>query len=110
VRVWKISNREFAQGRALTFALHDETGKVDLDEFTRYFGEALRHEPWVVRAMDQLPMGDDKAMLESQALLLPMLLNRPPTSSRRVANALKPRRSRSHREIHGTVQSRLDAR
>src|SRR5678810_653766 len=34
VRVWKISNREFSQGRALTFALHDEAGEVDLDEFT----------------------------------------------------------------------------
>jgi hypothetical protein len=75
VRVWKISNREFSQGRALTFALHDESGEVDLDEFTRYFGARCAAEPWVVRAMDQLPMGDDKEMLESQALLLPMLLN-----------------------------------
>ena len=53
VRVWKVSNREFAQGRALTFALHDETGQVDLDGFAQYFGEALRKEPWIVRAMDQ---------------------------------------------------------
>ncbi|HZJ16568.1 MAG TPA: MMPL family transporter [Chthoniobacteraceae bacterium] len=90
VRVWKISNREFSQGRALTFALHDESGEVDLDEFTRYFGAALRAEPWVVRAMDQLPMGDDKEMLESQALLLPMLLNLPPNEFARVAAALKP--------------------
>ena len=90
VRVWKISNREFAQGRALTFALHDETGEVDLEEFTRYFGEALRKEPWIVRAMDQLPMGDDKAMLDSQALLLPLLLNRPPDEFAAVADALKP--------------------
>ena len=90
VRVWKISNREFAQGRALTFALHDETGEVDLDEFTRYFGEALRKEPWIVRAMDQLPMGDDNAMAESQALLLPLLLNRPPDEFAAVAAALQP--------------------
>src|SRR5947209_5336000 len=31
VKVWKISNREFAQGRSLSFALLDETGKCDLD-------------------------------------------------------------------------------
>ena len=90
VRVWKISNREFAQGRSLTFALHDETGQVDLDEFTHYFGEALRKEPWIVRAMDQLPMGDESAMLESQALLLPLLLNRPPEEFAAVAAALQP--------------------
>ena len=59
VQVWKISNREFAQGRSLTFALHDETGEVDLDEFARYFGEALGKEPWVVREMDQLPLGGE---------------------------------------------------
>ncbi len=90
VRVWKISNREFAQGRSLTFALHDETGEVDLEDFTRHFGEELRKEPWVVRAMDQLPMGDDRAMLESQALMLPLLLNRPPAEFAKVAAALKP--------------------
>ena len=90
VRVWKISNREFAQGRALTFALHDETGEVELDEFTRYFGEVLRKEAWVIRAMDQLPMGDDQAMLESQSLLLPLLLNRPADEFAAVAAALQP--------------------
>jgi predicted RND superfamily exporter protein len=90
VRVWKISNREFAQGRSLTFALYDESGKVDMDEFAHYFGEALRKEPWVVRAMDQLPLGDDSAMAEAQTLLLPMLLNCAPEEFAQAAAALKP--------------------
>ncbi|MCE9610131.1 MAG: MMPL family transporter [Chthoniobacter sp.] len=90
VRVWKVSNKEFAQGRALTFALHDETGEVDLDGFAQYFGEALRREPWVVRAMDQLPLGDENAMAQAQTLLLPLLMNCPPEEFAQVAAALQP--------------------
>ena len=90
VRVWKVSNREFAQGRSLTFAVHDETGKVDLDGFTHYFAEALRKEPWIVRAMDQLPLGDESAMAEAQTLFLPLLLNCPPDEFAQVTAALKP--------------------
>jgi len=90
VRVWKVSNKEFAQGRALTFALHDESGSVDLEGFAHHFGEALRQEPWVVRAMDQLPLGDERAMAEAQALLLPLLLNCPPEEFAQAAAALQP--------------------
>jgi predicted RND superfamily exporter protein len=90
VRVWKISNKEFAQGRSLSFALHDETGEVDLEGFAQYFGEALRKEPWVVRAMDQLPLGDENAMAEAQALLLPLLLNCSPSEFAQVTAALQP--------------------
>jgi predicted RND superfamily exporter protein len=90
VRVWKISNKEFAQGRSLSFALHDQTGEVDLDGFAQYFGEELRKEPWVVRAMDQLPLGDESAMAEAQVLLLPLLLNCPPTEFAQVTAALQP--------------------
>lgn len=92
VQVWKTSNREFAQGRALSFALHDETGQVDLAEFAHYFGEALRKEPWVVRAMDQLPLmsGDEETLADGQALLLPILLNLPPAEFASVAASLRP--------------------
>ncbi len=90
VRVWKVSNKEFVQGRALTFALHDGSGEVDLEGFTQYFGEALRQEPWVVRAMDQLPLGDENAMAEAQVLLLPLLLNCPPDEFAQVTAALQP--------------------
>ena len=34
--------REFSQARELTFALHDETGKCDLDAFTEHFSDELR--------------------------------------------------------------------
>ena len=90
VRVWKVSNKEFAQGRSLSFALHDETGQVDLDGFAQYFGAELRKEPWIVRAMDQLPLGDDSAMGEAQTLFLPLLLNCPPAEFAQAAAALKP--------------------
>ena len=90
VRAWKISNQEFAQGRSLSFALHDETKTVDLESFAQYFGEELRKEPWVVRAMDQLPLGDERAMAEAQTLLLPLLLNCPPAEFAQVAAALQP--------------------
>jgi len=90
VRVWKVSNKEFAQGRSLSFALHDETGQVDLDGFAQLFGAELRKEPWIVRAMDQLPLGDDSAMGEAQTLFLPLLLNCPPAEFAQAAAALKP--------------------
>ena len=96
VRVWKVSNREFAQGRSLTFALHDETGQVDLDGFAQYFGEALRKEPWIVRAMDQLPLGDESATADMQTLLLPLLLNCPPAEFAQAAAALQPAALREH--------------
>ena len=35
VRVWKTSNREFAQGRSLTFAFLDEKQECDLEDFAR---------------------------------------------------------------------------
>ncbi len=92
VQVWKISNREFAQGRALTFALHDETKEVDLEEFARYFGEQLRKELWVVRAMDQLPLGggSEENLAEGQTLLLPILLNLPAAEFADVVAGLRP--------------------
>ena len=96
VRVWKVSNKEFAQGRSLTFALHDKTGTVDLEGFAQYFGAELRKQPWIVRAMDQLPLGDESAMAEAQTLLLPLLLNCPPGEFAQAVAALKPEAIREH--------------
>lgn len=90
VRVWKTANREFAQGRSLSFILQDETGACDLDEFALYFGKALRQEPWAVRVMDQLPLGDDRARDEAQALFIPLLLNLPADEFSKFVDSLQP--------------------
>lgn len=90
VQVYKMYNREFALGRELMFGIMDETGEVDLDEFTAHFAEELKKQPWIVRVMEESPITSPGSLEELRAVALPFLLNSSAADFEKTVASLKP--------------------
>ncbi len=90
VQTFKIYDREFSQGRELTFVIEDETGAADLDAFASFFGEMLGHEPGIVRVMDHALTDSEDGVHEVQSIAAPLLLNLEPAEFSTAITALAP--------------------
>ncbi len=90
VQTFKIYDREFSQGRQLTFAIIDESGECDLDAFTAFFGEKLALEPGIVRVMDHSLADSAEGARDVQSIAAPLLLNLEPAEFAAAISALEP--------------------
>ncbi len=90
VQTYKVYDREFSQGRQLMFAIVDETGAVDLEEFAAHFGGMLEQEPGIVRVMDHSLADSDESAHEAQSIAAPMLMNLEPADFTAAIAALEP--------------------
>lgn len=90
VRALKQFDREFSQGRELTFAIIDETGTVDLDGFAGHFAEKLRAQPWIARVMEKSPMESADGIRDIQPLAALLLLNLEATAFSTTLASLTP--------------------
>ncbi len=90
IQALKIFDREFSQSQELTFALYDETGQTDFDEFTDYFSDSLLKEHWVERVMARSPMECADGVSELRSIALPMMLNLEPEDFAKVVTSLQP--------------------
>lgn len=103
----KVYNRDFAQVRELTFALHSTPEDADkLEEFAPQFVEALRQQPWCARALGGSPLQSPEGLRELQGIAVPLLLNLEPaafdeTISRLQPDRLRERLHRMREEIEG---------
>ena len=92
VQIFKIYDQQFSQARELTFALHDESKRCDLDAFAEHFGEELRKEPWIVRVVDAPPGDAEGDLKEAHKMFVPMLvLNMPEADFDKAMGALDPK-------------------
>jgi uncharacterized protein len=103
----KVYNRDFAQVRELTFALHCQPPDVDkLEEFAPQFAEKLREQPWCTRVLSGAPIETPEGIHDLQSIAIPLLLNLEPAAFSDTLALLKPEkiRERLHR-----LRSELEA-
>lgn len=87
----KVYNRDFAQVRELTFALHCQPGDVDqLEEFAADFAESLRAQPWSTRVLAGSPLETPEGIRDLQAIAVPLLLNLEPAAFDETITLLQP--------------------
>ncbi|MFN2508445.1 MAG: MMPL family transporter, partial [Chthoniobacterales bacterium] len=101
----KVYNRDFAQVRELTFALHCKPEDVDkLEEFAPQFAESLRKQAWCARVLAGSPMETPEGIHDLQAIAVPLFLNLEPSAFDQTLASLQPakiqeRLSRLRQEI-----------
>src|SRR5438477_3735991 len=89
----KVYNRDFAQVRALTFALVCQPADVDkLEEFAPQFAEKLREQPWCTRVLSGAPIETPEGIRDLQAIAVPLLLNLEPSAFTETLGLLQPER------------------
>lgn len=91
----KVYNRDFAQVRELTFALHVQPEDAQkLEEFAPVFAEALRTQPWCARVLAGSPMETPDGMGDLQKIAVPLVLNLEPSAFDDTLALLQPDRIR----------------
>lgn len=88
IQALKTINSDFAQGREITFAIRGEPEAVA--NFTDYFVEKLRSEPWVVRVLSGSPMEDPEGIEQLTTLVPSLLLNLEPEEFQKAVHLLAP--------------------
>jgi predicted exporter len=88
VRAMKSLNRDFVQARELTFALRGEPEQ--LEEFTDFFVQELRREPWVERVFAASPLENPEDLESLQSLVPSLLLNLEDGAFRAALQNLEP--------------------
>jgi uncharacterized protein len=103
----KVYNRDFAQVRALTFALVCQPADVDkLEEFAPQFAQKLREQPWCTRVLSGAPIETPEGIRDLQAIAVPLLLNLEPPAFNQTLGLLQPEkiRERLHR-LHSELEA-----
>src|SRR6266446_9168575 len=103
----KVYNRDFAQVRALTFALVCQPAEVDkLEEFAPQFAQRLREQPWCTRVLSGAPIETPEGIRDLQAIAVPLLLNLEPSAFTETLGLLQPEkiRERLHR-LHSELEA-----
>lgn len=86
----KIYNAQFTQNRELAFLLTWEMPPTDNAFFRETFVALLREQPWVQRILDKPPLETADGRSSLQDILVPLLLNLPPSEFAAAIDTLAP--------------------
>ena len=86
----KVYNSEFTQARELAFLLTWEKAPADTDAFREIFVERLRSQEWVHRVLDAPPLEASGGRKSIHEIVVPLLLNLPPTQFDEAIHGLSP--------------------